>query len=382
MKIKRIDQFSPRNRCRLVRITTDTGIEGWGETTLEGKPKSTWAAVEELSEYLIGKDPLRIEHHWQAIYRSAFFKGGNVLMSALAGIDQALWDIAGKHFGVPAYQLMGGATRDRIRVYAHWGIRDMTDEGLAESRKRLDMLMKKGQYTALKSGPPGKWRAQESPKRIDEFVKMAYLMREWVGDEVELAFDFHGKMTPALAIEICHEIKGMRPMFVEEPVPQENPDALALVARAVPYHIATGERLLSRWEFRQVIEKQAVALLQPDVAHCGGISELKRIANMAEVYYMHVMPHCAIGPVAFSSCMQVDACVPNFLIQEQVDVGLGGGLLKKDWVVKNGHIELPKGPGLGFEIDEKEATKVLPRHREELGGPEWVHESDGSVADW
>jgi galactonate dehydratase len=131
-----------------------------------------------------------------------------------------------------------------------------------------------------------------------------------------------------------------------------------------------------------VIEKQAVALLQPDVAHCGGISELKRIANMAEVYYMHVMPHCAIGPVAFSACMQVDACVPNFLIQEQVDVGLGGGLLKKDWVVKNGHIELPKGPGLGFDIEEKEATKILPRHREELGGPEWVHESDGSVADW
>ncbi|MBI4305600.1 MAG: galactonate dehydratase [Chloroflexi bacterium] len=382
MKIKRIDQFKPRKRCRLIRIVTDTGIEGWGETTLEGKPKSTWAAVEELSEYLIGQDPLRIEHHWQAIYRSAFFKGGNVLMSALAGIDQALWDIAGKHFGVPSYQLLGGATRDRIRMYAHWGIGDLSDEGLGRARKRLDMLMKKGNYNAFKAGSPGKWRAQESPKRIDEFVKMAFMMREWVGPEVELAFDFHGKMTPALAIEICHEIKGMHPMFVEEPVPQENPDALALVARAVPFHIATGERLLSRWEFRRVIEQQAVALVQPDVAHCGGISELKRIANMAEVYYIHIMPHCAIGPVAFSSCMQVDACVPNFLIQEQVDVGLGGGLLRKDWVVKNGFIELPKGPGLGFEIDEKEATRNVKADTEELGGPDWVHQSDGSVADW
>src|SRR3990172_8110240 len=323
---------------RLVKITTDNGLVGWGETTLEGKPRSTVAAVEELADYLVGKDPLRIEHHWQHVYRSAFFRSGPVLMSALAGIDQALWDIAGKHFGAPVYQLLGGATRDRIRVYAHWGIRDLSDEGLAEARKRLNTLQKSG-YTAYKSGPPGKWRAQEPPARIDEFVKMAYTMREWVGPEVELAFDFHGKMTPALAIEICHEIKGMRPMFVEEPVPQENVDALALVARAVPYHIATGERLLSRWEFRQVIEKQAVALLQPDVAHCSGISELKKIANMAEVYYMHIMPHCAIGPVAFSACMQVDACVPNFLIQEQVDVGLGGGLLKKDWVVKNGHIE-------------------------------------------
>lgn len=150
----------------------------------------------------------------------------------------------------------------------------------------------------------------------------------------------------------------------------------------MPYHIATGERLLSRWEFRQVIEKQAAALLQPDVAHCGGISELKKIANMAEVYYIHIMPHCAIGPVAFSACMQVDACVPNFLIQEQVDAGLGNGLLKKDWVVKNGHIELPKGPGLGIEIDEKAATKNIDTYTEELGGPGWVYENDGSVADW
>jgi galactonate dehydratase len=380
VKIARIEQFFPLKRVRLVKITTDTGLVGWGETTLEGKPKSVHAAVEELAEYLIGKDPLRIEHHWQHIYRSAFFRGGNVLMTALSGIDQALWDIAGKHHGVPVYELLGGAARDRIRVYAHWGIHDTTDEGLEAARTRLDWLVKRGGYKAFKSGPGGKWRGHEAPAVIDEFVKRAYLMREWVGPEVEIAFDFHGKMTPALAVEICHELKGMRPMFVEEPVPQENVDALKLVSDRVPFPIATGERLLTRWGFREVFEKHAVAYIQPDTSHCGGITELKKIANMAEVYYMHVLPHCAIGPVAFTASMHVDAVIPNFLAQEQIDQGLGGGLFKEEWQVVDGHIELPTRPGLGFEIDEN-ALRQSETYSEELGG-EFYYPSDGAVADW
>ncbi|MCZ6681458.1 MAG: galactonate dehydratase [Candidatus Poribacteria bacterium] len=381
MKIAKIEQFFPRQRTRLVKIMTDNGIVGWGETTLEGKPKSTVAVVEELSDYLIGKDPLRIEHHWQHIYRSAFFRGGNILMTALSGIDQALWDIAGKHYDVPAHKLLGGAVRDRIRVYAHWGIGSMTDEGKARAKERLEMLQKRGGYKAFKSGPGGKWRAHEPPAVIDAFVERAYLMREWVGPDVELAFDFHGKMTPALAVEICHQLKGMRPMFVEEPVPQENVDALKQVSDHVPFPIATGERLLTRWGFREIFEKHAVAYLQPDTSHTGGITELKKIANMGEVYYMHIMPHCAIGPVAFSASLQVDAVVPNFLIQEQVDSGLGDGLLREDWQVKDGHIELPTKPGLGFDIDEKEAEQNRGIFEEELGG-EHYYESDGSVADW
>ena len=380
MKITAIDQFFPERRVRLVKVTTDTGIVGWGETTLEGKPRSTRAAVEELSDYLIGKDPLRIEHHWQHIYRSAFFRGGNVLMTALSGIDQALWDIAGKHHGVPAYQLLGGAVRDRIRVYAHWGIRGSTEEDKASARQRLDQLQKKG-YAAFKSGPGGKWRGHEPPAMIDEFVQRAYLMREWVGPEAELAFDFHGKMTPALAVEVCRELEGMRPMFVEEPVPQENVDALKQVSDKVSFPIATGERLLTRWGFREVFEKQAAAYIQPDVSHVGGITELKKVANMAEVYYIHIMPHCAIGPVAFSACLQADAVVPNFLVQEQVDGCLGVGLLQTPWEVVNGHIELPTGPGLGIEIDEDAAERDCGIYEEELGG-EYFYESDGSVADW
>ena len=379
MKIAKIEQFFPLPRIRLVKITTDNDLVGWGETTLEGKPKSVHAAVEELADYLIGKDPLRIEHHWQHIYRSAFFRGGNVLMTALSGIDQALWDISGKYYGVPVYKLLGGAQRDRLRVYAHWGIRDLSDEGKARARERLDWLSQSG-YTAYKAGPAGKWRGHEPPAVIDQFVECAYTMREWVGPNVEIAFDFHGKMTPALAIEICHEIKGMRPMFVEEPVPQENVDALKLVSDHVPFPIASGERLLTRWGFREIFEKNAVAYLQPDTSHCGGITELKKIANMAEVYYMHILPHCAIGPVAFTASLHVDAAVPNFLAQEQIDQGLGRELFVEPWQVVNGHIELPTKPGLGFEMNE-DALKNTAEYREELGG-EHFYESDGSVADW
>ena len=379
MKIASVEQFFPRHRTRLVKITTDTGLFGWGESTLEGKPESVEGAVRELADYLVGKDPLRIEHHWQHMYRSAFFRGGAILMTALSALDQALWDIAGKHYGVPVYKLLGGAVRDRIRVYAHWGIGSLTEESLAAARTRLDLLLKSG-YTAFKSGPGGKWRGHEPPAVIDHFVECAFLMREWVGPDVELAFDFHGKMTPALAIEICHEIKGMRPMFVEEPVPQENVDALKLVSDHVTFPIATGERLLSRWEFRQVFEKQAAAYIQPDGSHAGGITELKKIANMAEAYYIHVLPHCAIGPVAFTSCMHVDAVIPNFLAQEQVDWALGADILKQNWQVVDGHIELPDKPGLGIEIDEKAVSNRVP-YQEELGG-EHFYETDGSVADW
>jgi galactonate dehydratase len=380
MKIARIDQYFPRQRMRLVKITTDDGIVGWGEATLENKPKSTMAAVEELSEYLIGKDPLRIEHHWQHIYRSAFFRGGNVLMSALSGIDQALWDIAGKFYGVPVYKLLGGPTRDRVRVYAHWGIHDRSDEGLAKSRARLDYLQKAGGYNAFKAGPGGKWRAHEPPSRIDDFIACAQLMRDWVGPDVELAFDFHGKMMPAIAIEVCHQLKSVRPMFVEEPVPQENVDALKLVSDHVPFPIATGERLLSRWEFRTVLEKGAAAYLQPDVAHAGGISELRRIANMAEVYYVHMMPHCAIGGVALAACLTVDAAIPNFLIQESVGPDWLADVVQSAWKVVDGFAELPTMPGLGVEVDEKEAIKMA-KWTEELGG-EYFYEQDGSVADW
>lgn len=380
MLVTRVEQFFPRPRMRLVKISTDEGIVGWGETTLEGKPKSGMAAVEELADYLVGKDPLPIEHHWQHMYRSAFFRGGAILMSAISGIDQALWDIAGKYYGVPVHRLLGGPTRDRVRIYAHWGIHDRSEEGLARARERLDLLRREGGYTAFKTGPGGTWRGHEPPARIDEFVERARLMREWVGPEVELAFDFHGKLTPALAIEICNEMRDMRPMFVEEPVPQDNVDALKLVSDHVSFPIASGERLLTRWEFRPLLESQACAYIQPDGSHAGGISELRRIAAMAEVYYIHLAPHCAIGPVALSACLQVDAAIPNLLIQESVGPNHLFDVAQPSWTLKDGFVELSDAPGLGFEVDEREVATMC-RYVEELGG-ELTHESDGSIADW
>jgi galactonate dehydratase len=206
-------------------------------------------------------------------------------------------------------------------------------------------------------------------------------MRDWVGQDCELAFDFHGKLTPALAVDVCRAIADVRPLFVEEPIPQENVPALREVALKAPMPIATGERLLSRWEFRQVFELQAAAYIQPDVSHAGGISELRRIAAMAETYYVHIAPHCAIGPVALAACLQVDAAVPNFLIQEQVDRALGEGFLLEPLEVKDGAIELPTAPGLGIQIDPKVLEETVTEPEEELGG-EFRHPDDGSIADW
>lgn len=374
MKIVSIEQFRPRKRCQLVKITTDEGIVGWGETTLEGKLDSSWAAVKEIAAYLVGLDPLRIEHHWQHIYRGAFYRGGPVLLTALSGIEQALWDITGKYFSAPVYRLLGGATRDRIKVYAWWSIYE--DEDAA--RRELEVFLGQG-YRAFKAEPDGKWHAYETPKRIDEFVRKAYLMREWCGNDVDLSIDFHGKMTPALAVTLCNEIAAMRPQFVEEPVPQENIEALLEVTRKVQVPIATGERLFTRWGFREVIEKQAAAFLQPDLSHAGGILETKKIAANAETYYMHIAPHCAIGPVAFAACLQLDACIPNFLIQERGDLCLGDGLLKRDWIAKDGYLELSDAPGLGIEIDEEVVNKT---YEGDFQIDTWFHRDDNSVADW
>jgi len=263
-------------------------------------------------------------------------------------------------------------------VYAHWGIGDMTEAGLTAARERLERLRVSG-YTAFKSGPGGAWRGHEPPAVIDAFVRRAYLMREWVGPEVELAFDLHGKMTPALAIELCHELKGMRPMFVEEPVPQENVAALRQVAERSPVPIATGERLLTRWGFREVLEKQAAAIVQPDICHAGGIGEVRKIAAMAETYYAAVAPHNPLGPISLAASLQVDACTPNFLCQEQIT--LGEGYLKQPFVQTNGYIDLPTAPGLGIELDE-EALSTTMADDGSWQIPHLFHEDDNSFGEW
>ncbi|HEX5415930.1 MAG TPA: galactonate dehydratase, partial [Chloroflexota bacterium] len=292
MKITKLDLYHVKPRWLFLKMSTDEGIVGWGEPIVEGRARTVETAVRELETYLVGKDPRRIEHHYQAMYRHAFYKGGPVLTSAISGIEQAMWDIFGKSAGLPVYQLMGGPTRERVRVYAHCG--GATPEAAAQRAKER---VAEG-FTALKTGFPGSIRIVETPDLIDNCVNYIGTMREAVGNKVDIAIDLHGKFSPAVAIRLIKELEPFRPMFVEEPCPPENIDTLVTIARSTTIPIATGERLFTRFGFRQAIEKQAAQIYQPDISHAGGIFEARKIAAMAEAYYAGIAPHCPLGPIS------------------------------------------------------------------------------------
>jgi len=371
MKITKLETFFVKPRWVFLKMHTDEGVSGWGEPSLEGWSRTVAAAVQDMGRYLIGQDPRRIEHHRQVLYRGGFYRGGPVLCSALSGIEQAMWDIIGKWLGVPVHQLLGGRVRDRIRVYGHvygetWG------DYVASGRANLE----KG-FTAVKTTPFQAVRPIESPAFVDEVVRRVAGLREEVGQAVDIALDFHGRVGPAMAIRLAKALEPYCPMFIEEPCLPENVDAMATVARSTSVPIATGERLFTKWAFREVLAKQAAAVLQPDVSHAGGISEVRKIAAMAEAHYASLVPHCPLGPVALAACLQVDAAVPNFLCQEQVN--LGEGYLTRPFVLSEGHVDVPDGPGLGIEVDEDAlAGKIYDGGWET---PRFSHD-DGSPADW
>lgn len=371
MKITRLETFFVKPRWVFLKMHTDAGLVGWGEPVVEGWSRTTAMAAEEMGRYLIGKDPRRIEHHWQALYRGGFYRGGPVLCSALSGIEQAMWDITGKALGVPVHQLLGGAVRDRIKVYAHVGGQDQ--DGYAVSgKKRLEQG-----FTALKASPFGAVRFVETPAFVEQAVARIAALREAVGDAADIGIDFHGRVSPPMAVQFAKALEPFRPMFIEEPCLPENVDAMAAIARATSIPVATGERLFTKWGFREVLEKQAAAILQPDVSHAGGILETRKIAAMAEAYYAAIAPHCPLGPISLAACLQVDACTPNFLCQEQVS--LGEGYLVTPFEVVAGHIAVPGGPGLGIEVDEQAVADKLYDGGWET--PRLWHD-DGSLADW
>ena len=315
---------------------------------------------------------------------SQFFKGFSAALDGLSGgrpsdLSQALAQASNAAYqavGQPVWKMLGGRARRKMQMYVHAGGTTPADYARNWAKAKDEG------WTAAKGGflrPRG--LVVDPSRDVRDALARLKAVREAVGPDFRILIDLHGFPTPPMAVEFCAGAEPYHPYFVEEATQIEDVDELAHLRSKTRVPLATGERLLSRWEFRQVIEKQAVSLLQPDVAHCGGPSELKRIANYAEVYYQHILPHCAIGPVAFSASMQVDAVVPNFLAQEQIDQGLGGGLFVDDWVVEDGHIDLPTKPGLGFEIDEQAVQVTVDEYREELGG-EYFYETDGSVADW
>lgn len=371
MKITKLELFFVKPRWLFLKMHTDDGLVGWGEPIVEGRARTVATAVKELEPHLIGQDPRRIEHHFQAMYRGTFYRGGPVLVSAISGIEQAMWDVFGKSVGLPVYQLLGGPTREKVRVYAH--CQGDTPEKAAESAREKAKLG----FTALKTGFAGPVRIVETPAFIAGCVEKIAAMREAVGNAVDIAIDLHGRFSPATAIRVIKELEPFRPMFVEEPCLPENVDTLVTIARSTTIPIATGERLYTRFGFRDVIEKQAAVIYQPDLSHAGGILECRKIAALAETYYAGIAPHCPLGPIALAAGIQLDAAIPNFVCQEHVS--LGDGYLKQPFVVKDGHVDVPTAPGLGIEVDEEALAGKL--YDGSWDTPRLFHE-DGSVGDW
>ncbi len=371
MRIARHQLYHIRPRYLLLTLETDTGLIGWGEPTLEGQTQAVAAAVESLLRLIADEDPRRIEHLWQRMYRGGFYRGGPVLCSAISGIEQALWDILGKSLNVPVYQLLGGAVRDRIRIYGQIG--SATPEAALEHyrKRRAEGL------TAFKFGPWQAIKPVDSPAVVEQAVAVVEALRNEAGSSIDLALDAHGRLSPAMAIRFARALEPYHPLFLEEPCLPENIDTMVTVARSTSIPIATGERLFTKWGYRQVLEKQAAAILQPDLSHMGGIFEARKVAAMAEVYYASVAPHCPLSAVSLAACLQLDACTPNFLMQEHIS--LGEDLLVEPFVIRDGYVDLPTGPGLGIDVDEGKLAALI--YDGAWQTPELRHE-DGSVADW
>ena len=367
MKITKLETFLVKPRWLFLKMFTDEGLVGLGEPILEGRARTCAEAVAELEPYLIGKDPSRVVHHWQAMYRHAFYRGGPVLTSALSGVEQALWDLAGKSLGVPVYRLLGGPTRDRIRLYKGAGTLEDVQQGM------------KAGFTAFKTGVNGGRPARivENKRFVDHAISHFATLREAVGPDRDLAIDFHGAISPQTARLLIKELEPYQPMFVEEPAQCQNVDVLADIARGTHLPIATGERVFTKWGFREILEKRAAAILQPDLCHAGGIFEVRLIAGMAESYYAAIAPHNPLGPISLAACLQLDATIPNFLAQEHTT--LGEGYLQQPFVFEDGFVELPTAPGLGIELDENSMEDKIDH---DWRNPESYSTDDGSVVDW
>jgi len=370
--ITRLETLHLRPRWLVVRVHTDSGHSGLGEATLEGRCRTVETALQEMSHWLVGQDPRRIEFIWQHLFRGGFYRGGPVLCSALSGIDQALWDLLGKTLGVPVHQLLGGAVRERIRLYG-W-VNVTTTGDYIEMAARLAAEQK---FTAFKCTITDAMRPLESRANIEAAAARLHAMRERLGDEVDIAVDLHGRCTPAVSRQLAKLLEDDHPLFLEEPVLGDDPAALRDLAASTSVPLATGERLYTRWQFQDLIACRAVAVVQPDIAHAGGISELRRIAAAAEAREIAIAPHCPLGPVALASCLHLAATTPNFLCQEHVT--LGETLLTQPFQVRDGYVDLPSGAGLGIELDEDKVA--AQRFDGNWTAPTWSH-ADGGFAEW
>jgi galactonate dehydratase len=370
----------------LVRVRTDVdGLYGWGEATLEWQTRAVVGAVADLAPLLVGEDPLRVEHLWQSMYRRHFFKGGAVTMSAVSGIDQALHDIAGKHLWVPAYQLLGGRVRDEVRFYDHLGggaesaVYGAADHGPGALAEAASCSVAAG-FDALKFLPIGPGPLLRNQGELVRAAERVALVREAVGDGVDLMLDLHGRTSAQDSIRLLALLEPSCPWFVEEPCQPEDVHGLARVVNSTPVPIATGERIYTRSGFRELLEIARCAVIQPDVCHCGGLSELRKIAAMAEVHGVAVAPHNPLGPIATMASLHLAVSTPNFLIQEvmRADVPWRDDVLGEPLQIRAGRVAPPTAPGLGVEVDEAEAAKHPYVPEAQLR----TAHADGAVADW
>jgi galactonate dehydratase len=382
MKITNISTYLVRPRWCFVEIETDTGFTGWGEPVIEGKAATVKACVDEMTEYLIGRDPMQIEDIWNTLYRAGFYRGGGVMMSAIAGIDQALWDIKGKFFGAPVYELMGGKCRDKMKVYS-WIGGDRPSDVAHDAKEKQEQG-----FTAIKMNATEELQMIDSYEKIDAVLERVAAIRESVGKYFDIAIDFHGRVHKPMAKVLAKKLEEFNPMFIEEPVLCENMESFRDVANACNIPIATGERLFSRWDFKRLLTLGYVDIIQPDLSHAGGITEVKKIAAMAEAYDVAIAPHCPLGPIALVSCLQVDATSYNAVIQEQsigIHYNTGCSVLdyvknKDDFIFTDGYVQLPKMPGIGVDVN-KELVLEEAKSPHHWKNPVWRHE-DGSIAEW
>ena len=384
MKIKAIETFLVPPRWLFLKITTDNDIVGWGEPIVEGRAKTVETAVHELSDYIIGMNPHNIEDIWNVLYRGGFYRGGPVLMSALAGIDQALWDIKGKDLNTPIYNLLGGKCRDKIKMYCWIG----GDRPSDVAQQAMDAKQKG--FQAIKMNGTEELQYLDKHSKVDALVERVTAIRNAVGKDFGIGIDFHGRVHKVMAKVLFKELEHLNPMFIEEPVLSEHLGALRDIVGSTSIPIATGERMYSRYDFKNLLNDNIVDIVQPDLSHAGGITECKKIASMAEAYDVALAPHCPLGPVALASCLQVDATCHNAIIQEQ-SMGIhyntenGYDVLhylnnKEIYDFENGFCSFPDGAGLGVDINEtalQEATKIGHNWK----NPIWRHE-DGSIAEW
>lgn len=379
--IARIETFMVAPRWLFVRVETRDGVVGWGEATCEGRSETVRTAVEQLAEIAVGQDPGRIEDLWQRMTNGSFYRGGPILASAVSGIDIALWDILGKRLGVPIHQLLGGAVRDRIRVYGWIGGDRPDDVREAAEGARASGL------TAVKMNATPAVGKLASQAELRAAVRRAEVVREVFGDDGDLAVDFHGRVSFPTARRLIRMLEDVAPMFIEEPVVPENSHLMADLVAHTTLPIATGERLYSRQEFLPVLEG-GVAVVQPDLAHAGGITETRKIASLAETHGALLAPHCPLGPIALAACLQVGFATTNHVIQEQslsIHYNVGADLLDMLLDVTpltriDGHIPLWDAPGLGIELDEA-AIRRSDETPHAWRGPIWNH-PDGSFAEW